>query len=156
MQSRIFFDMDGVLADFSRAANELAPGAPHPEENPDLFAKMQPVDGAIAAVNELKNYYDLYILSAVPWRNPAGASQKIAWIKRYFGDGLDNPFFKKIILTHNKDLVGDAGDWLIDDRPTHNGADRFRGQLIAFGSAEFPDWPAVTRYLVSLAKSRAD
>jgi hypothetical protein len=39
-----------------------------------------------------------------------------------------------------------TGDYLIDDR-TKNGADRFGGELILFGSERFPDWPTVTSYL---------
>jgi len=39
-----------------------------------------------------------------------------------------------------------AGDYLIDDR-TKRGADKFQGELILFGSDEFPDWKAVLEYL---------
>jgi 5'(3')-deoxyribonucleotidase len=52
--------------------------------------------------------------------------------------------YKRLILTHHKNL--NHGDFLVDDR-TKNGADRFRGEHIIFGSREFPDWPAVVAYL---------
>jgi len=38
------------------------------------------------------------------------------------------------------------GDYLIDDR-LKNGADKFQGELIYFGSDQFPDWKAVVVYL---------
>ena len=81
------------------------------------------------------------ILSTSPWSNPSALPGKLAWIKRHFGDGPDNPFYKKVVFSHRKDLA--VGDYLVDDRPTMRGADRFRGELIHFGGAEFPDWGAV-------------
>lgn len=39
------------------------------------------------------------------------------------------------------------GDFLIDDR-TKNGADRFTGEHIHFGTSKFPDWDTVVRYLM--------
>jgi len=38
-------------------------------------------------------------------------------------------------------------DYLIDDRPA-NGADKFTGKWIHFGQDLFPDWKAVTDYLI--------
>ncbi len=39
------------------------------------------------------------------------------------------------------------GDYLIDDRDRH-GAKKFQGEWIQFGSEQFPDWKAVTEYLL--------
>ena len=61
-------------------------------------------------------------------------------MKTYLGEAAG----KRLIFTHHKHL--NAGDLLIDDRVKH-GVDRFNGEVIAFGSARFPDWPAVTAYL---------
>ena len=60
------------------------------------------------------------------------------------GHEEDSPAYKRLILTHHKDL--NHGDFLVDDRP-NNGADRFEGEWIRFGSPEFPDWQAVLDYL---------
>ena len=54
------------------------------------------------------------------------------------------PAYKRLILSHHKDL--NRGDYLIDDRP-HNGARSFHGELIVFGSPQFPDWDAVLAHL---------
>lgn len=56
----------------------------------------------------------------------------------------DSPGYKRLILTHHKDL--NRGDFLIDDRTRH-GADRFAGEHIHLGSDRFPDWPSVMEYL---------
>ena len=61
---------------------------------------------------------------------------------------MGKPAYKRLILTHHKNL--NLGDYLVDDR-TKNGADRFRGEHILFGSPQFPDWLAVTAYLRSAA-----
>ena len=52
---------------------------------------------------------------------------------------------RKLILTHRKDLI--RGDILIDDRP-NNGADKFQGEWIRFGSEKFPNWNEILKYLL--------
>jgi hypothetical protein len=61
------------------------------------------------------------------------------WLAEQFGDKIN----RRLILTHRKDLV--KGDILIDDRP-NNGAKDFEGELIKFGSDEYPNWAAVIDY----------
>ncbi|SLB96115.1 Uncharacterised protein [Mycobacteroides abscessus subsp. abscessus] len=56
--------------------------------------------------------------------------------------------YKRLILSHHKHL--NRGDYLVDDRGA-NGADRFEGEWIKFGSTEFPDWKTVTAHLSKLA-----
>jgi len=48
------------------------------------------------------------------------------------------------MLSHHKNLH--LGDYLVDDR-TKNGADKFPGEHIHFGTARFSDWSAVVSYL---------
>ena len=38
------------------------------------------------------------------------------------------------------------GDYLIDDR-TKNGAGEFNGELVLFGSENYPNWKSVEEYL---------
>lgn len=115
------------------------------DDHPEIFALMDPIDGAIEALKKLNKKYDLYILSTAPWDNPNAWKQKRDWIGKYFGDKKKDVFYKKVILTHNKNL--NRGDYLIDDRP-HNGAENFEGEWIRFGSKKFPDWKSVTKYLL--------
>lgn len=143
----LYFDMDGVLADFHRAiwekvTPELAiKYGENIDQIPGIFNDLQPVPGAIFAFQELSEKYDCYILSTAPWGNPEAWMEKRLWIEKYLGE-LGH---KRLILSHNKHL--NRGDYLIDDRLA-NGADRFEGEHILFGSSEFPNWAAVLDYLL--------
>ncbi len=141
----LYVDMDNVLVDFTTGIDQLSERVVREyegrlDEVPGIFSKMAPLEGAIAAYEELSVLFDTYVLSTSPWENPSAWSDKLEWIKKYLGVVA----YKRLILTHNKNL--NVGDFLVDDR-TKNGADRFGGEHILFGSAEFPDWDAVLAYL---------
>ena len=138
----LYVDMDNVLVDFQSGIDALAPEDKEAYDNcPHIFSKMVPIKGAIESFKQLSAVYDTYILSTSPWDNPTALNDKLDWIKRYLGDMA----YKRAIFTHHKHL--NKGDYLIDDR-TKNGADRFEGELIQFGSDRFPDWDAVLAYLL--------
>lgn len=111
------------------------------DEIPGLFGQMLPMDGAIEAVHRLNEYYDCYILSTAPWKNPSAWSDKVLWVTRY----LDDVFHKRVVITHCKNLC--KGDILIDDRGK-NGTSEFEGEWIQFGSDRFPDWKSVLDHLL--------
>jgi len=143
----IYFDMDGVLADFNKAVKErVTPElavqyGENVDQIPGIFNDLEPVPGAIYAFKELSQHYDCYILSTAPWGNPEAWMEKRLWVEKYLGE----EGYKRLILTHNKHL--NRGDYLIDDRYA-NGADRFEGEHILFGSEKFKDWKAVLEYLL--------
>lgn len=147
----IYIDMDGVLVDFESALAKVSPEmleklAGEYDNIPGIFALMDPMPGAIEAVDLLKEKYDLYILSSSPWENPTALGDKLAWIKKYFGgEGRENIFFRKVIFSSVKHL--NRGDILIDNR-TANGAGDFLGRHIHFGSSEFPNWQSVLNSLL--------
>lgn len=149
----IYIDMDGVLADFSKAIKT------HPKsnylkykDNPDnihgIFANLGVVPGAKEAIHKLNqsNKYNLFVLTTAPWDNPTAWMHKRNWIETHFG----NIFHKKLIITHRKDLL--IGDYLIDDRIA-NGAGNFKGTHLHFGwdyinnkFNKYPDWEAILNY----------
>ena len=138
--------MDNVLVDFQTGIDScdeqtLIDFENRLDEVPHIFSKMKPLDGAIESFNLLSQYFDTYILSTAPWENATAWSDKLAWVKMHLGEKAH----KRLILSHNKHL--NKGDFLIDDRLA-NGADRFEGELIRFGSMEFPDWKSVVDYLI--------
>ena len=147
----MYIDMDGVLVDFESALTKVSPEmlekfAGEYDNIPGIFALMDPVPGALEAVDRLKEKYDLYILSSSPWENPTALGDKLAWVKKYFGgEGRENIFFRKVIFSSVKHL--NRGDILIDDR-TANGAGDFLGRHIHFGSSEFPNWQSVLNSLL--------
>lgn len=151
----VYVDMDNVLVDFQsgleRVPEEVkakyaddGTGKPHYDDIPGLFSLMDPMPGAIEAMQELNKFFDLYILTTAPWLNPSAWSDKLGWVQRHFGKGEKSIFYKRLIISHHKNL--NRGDFLIDDREK-NGAKEFKGELIRFGSPKFPDWPSVVSYL---------
>ena len=146
----LYFDMDNVLVDFHSGISFLSEETRQAyegrlDEVPGIFSLMKPLDGAVDAVKLLSHYFNVYILSTAPWKNISAWSDKAAWVQRYFGGDKDSPFYKRLIITHHKNL--NKGDFLIDDR-TKNGAGEFEGELIMFGSEKFPSWKSVTDYLI--------
>lgn len=137
--------MDGVLVDLDNEIDKFSKDFPEvwestykerPDTIPYLFKNPKPIKGSIEAITKLydSGKYDLFIATASPRNNPTSATEKIIWIKKYFGDIFD----KKIFITHRKDLL--IGDYLIDDT-MGNGAAEFKGVLIDFGwSYEIEDW----------------
>ena len=150
----LYVDMDNTLVDFKARLAGVEPKLQkryqgREDELPGLFALMPPMPGALKAFKKLSHLFDTYILSTAPWGNPSAWQHKVEWVQVHFGIEKGTPAYKRLILTHHKHL--NVGDFLVDDRPLHNGADRFRGEVVPFGSSEFPDWPAVTAYLKARA-----
>lgn len=154
----IYLDMDGCICDFEKAINELNPaidfhdGTPYEVNsvkvyavclaNPFIFHHLEPIEGAIEAVNKLfedpRN--EIYFLSTPMWEVAESYSGKRLWLERHFGDKAKD----RLILSRRKDL--NLGDYLIDDT-TRNGAGEFTGEHIHFGQGVFPTWNEVVNYL---------
>lgn len=141
----LYVDMDNVLVDFPSAFPFLSEQQKEEyverlDDVPGIFSKMVPMPGAVQAFKELCGLFDTYLLSTAPWDNPSAWTDKLLWVKEHLGEHA----YKRLILSHHKHL--NAGDFLVDDR-LKNGADRFTGEHIHFGTAKFPDWPSVVAYL---------
>jgi 5'-nucleotidase len=150
MKKILYVDMDNVLVDFKSGIDRLAPDIISMyegklDEVPGIFSLMDPMNDAIESYRILSENFETYILSTSPWENSSAASDKFAWVKLHLGEVA----YKRLILSHHKHL--NHGDFLIDDRP-NNGADKFRGELILFGSDKFPNWTVVTSYLLTKTK----
>lgn len=151
----VFFDMDGVCCDLGKAINKLRPDLDpkifHADidelfkENPYIFHDLEPIEGAVGAIIDLSNDYDIYFLSTPAWCSPDSYSGKRIWLEKHFMQHGE----RRLILTHRKDLI--VGDYLVDDSILH-GASRFKGEHIHFGTEKFPDWKTTHSYLKSKVK----
>src|SRR5688572_4714172 len=130
----LYVDMDNVLVDFPYGIECLSKEDKikykgNYDECPNIFSLMRPMPDAIESYRTLAQHFDTYILSTSPWRNASAWIHKLEWVQRFLGDKPEDPAYKRLILTHHKNL--NKGDYLIDDRP-NNGACDFEGRLILF------------------------
>jgi 5'(3')-deoxyribonucleotidase len=140
----VLIDMDGVLCDFDKRAQELSlKGVKGPAlfKHSETYKDLEPIPGAIKAWEILQNDYETYIVSTPPWSNPDAWAEKRRWVENYLGKTAS----KKLILCHNKGLI--KGHYLIDDRIANGVAD-FEGEHIHFGSTKFSSWDDVIDYLM--------
>ena len=157
----IYIDMDNVIVDFKSGLDKISDnvkaqyaddgnGKPHYDDIPSIFSLMEPMEGAVDAINAIAatNYYELVILSTAPWDNPSAWCDKLQWVKHYFdSDKEDGLFYKRLILSHHKELCIQKDSWLIDDRP-NNGTKNFGERHIHFGTEKFPDWESIKRFFI--------
>jgi 5'(3')-deoxyribonucleotidase len=98
---------------------------------------MEPMPGAIEAVRCLIDMgFDVWAATKPPTGIAPAYSDKAAWIFKYLPE-----LTPRVIITHDKGLLGDNGDFLIDDRPHKANCDRFPGTLIVF--REGNRWPEI-------------
>ncbi|HWL02439.1 MAG TPA: hypothetical protein VNQ52_08725 [Microbacteriaceae bacterium] len=146
----LYIDLDNTLADFDGRLAELSPEVRasyegHYDHIPGVYSLLKPMPGAVEAFRELSELFDVYILSTAPWANPTAWTDKLQWVQLVFGVEEESPAYKRLIITHHKDL--NVGDFLVDDQPAH-GASEFGGEWLHFGEGRpFPDWPTVVAYL---------
>jgi len=146
MKKIIYIDMDHVLCDYNKAFLQYRadnPSQPFPQSQVGFFQNLEFIDGAFEAFKLLNKYFDVWILSRPSVMNPLSYMEKALWVKNNFGLEIQ----KKLILCCNKSLV--KGHYLIDDS-IDDGQQEFKGQLIRFGTVDFPNWKTVIRYIFNI------
>jgi len=127
---RIFIDMDGVIVDFDGYAKSLGLSVDEVKKRPNAYLEMAPIPGAIDAVRSLIGMgYEVWAATKPPTGIALAYADKAAWIFQHLPELKRN-----LIITHDKGLLGDALDYLIDDRPHRANCEGFRGTLIKFGA----------------------
>ncbi len=133
MVEKIYFDMDGVLADFDRGVEEICRVKSNKQEseNPEadrlmwesisktdhFYDRLEPMPGAIELFCFLFEKYGdrCQILSAVPkpHRNiPTAREDKINWVKRLLPEGV---IINLVYRAEKQDFAKNRNCILIDD-----------------------------------------
>ena len=95
---KIYFDMDGVLADFGKEKN----GVERFATEKGFFKNLKPIKKNVKLIKKLvKNGFDVNIISASP--NENADLDKILWLKKY----IPSLKLNKVILCRNHDNKAD-------------------------------------------------
>lgn len=114
--NRLFLDMDGVIV----------------EEREGPYTQRPAVGGAFDAIAELKTIgLDLWIATKPIDASLDSVAMKQLWVSLHLPDMRN-----RIIVTPDKSLLGDEGDYLVDNRPEKCNCEKFLGALIKFESWE--------------------
>lgn len=145
--NRVFIDMDGVLVDFQKRMTELGKTGDELKREPGAYLSMPAFPAGMAAVKSLIGAgYEVWIATKPPTGIWWAYADKAEWVIQHLPE-----LKRRIIITHDKGLLGDEGDFLIDDRPHKANCEKFRGILLRFvgeGTNE-EMWAQALDYLLS-------
>lgn len=134
----IFFDLDGVLADYNALASQYGylPNQGAGRVIPGFYRELDLYPGAKEFVLWVEDQWpgSVRFCTACSLRRPEGWGEKAAWIVAKFPELQD-----RLIVTRDKSACGTEWDILIDDNPQWAGAKEFPGKLIPFDSQNI-DW----------------
>lgn len=147
--NRVFVDMDGVIVDFDAYRRSLGLTGDEVKRRPRAYLEMPPIPGAIQAVRSVIGMgYEVWIATKPPTGVPYAYSDKAAWVFNNLPE-----LKRRIIITHDKGLLGGPGDYLLDDRPHKANCRQFTGTLLAF--VDGFHWPEALAYLRTKRPTRA-
>lgn len=123
------------MADFDKALKASGAPADKFKHFPGVYLWLDVTAGARNAIDDLKRWDDLglirvYIATKTPSNSPYAYTEKVLWYRKEF------PWLEdRVILTHDKSVLGGEQDFLIDDRPHKGNASKFKGTFIEFDVA---------------------
>lgn len=135
--------MDGVIVDFDAYKAAMRMTSDEVKKYPGAYLEMPPIDGALDAVRSIIELgFEVWIATKPPTGIPSAYADKAAWIFKHLPE-----LSRRLIITHDKGLLGEEGDFLCDDRPHKANCQNFCGTLIAF--VDGYHWPQALDYLRS-------
>lgn len=125
---RVFIDMDGVIVDFDGYCRQYDLSPSVVKHQKGAYRAMSPIPGALEAVRELISLgYEVWIATKPPKGGSHAYTEKAEWVAEHLPE-LAN----RVIVTHDKGLLGSRDDFLCDDRPHKANCERFAGTLLRF------------------------
>lgn len=146
MKPRVFIDMDGVVVDFDafKTAHNLT--GDQVKKMRGAYLSMPAIPGALDAVRSLIGMgYEVWLATKPPTGVPHAYSDKVAWVLEYLPE-----LKRRIIITHDKGLLGGPDDFLCDDRPHKANCEAFTGTLLRF--VDGYHWPEALAHFRALNK----
>lgn len=128
----VFLDSDGVVAWFDHDLEKSGLPVEVFKHLPGIYLWLPITPGAKTAIAALKELDDsdlirVWILTKTPSGAPYAYTEKVLWYRRNF------PWLEdRVILSHDKHLLGTEHDHLLDDRPHKANAKHFRGTFHLF------------------------
>lgn len=134
---RIFIDMDGVIVDFDAYKAKTRLTGDEVKSFPGAYLVMEPIPGALEAVrNLIGKGYEVWIATKPPTGVAFAYADKAAWVFKHLPE-----LKRRLVITHDKGMLGCKEDFLIDDRPHKANCEHFSGTLIAFKVGN--QWPEI-------------
>lgn len=145
----IFFDLDGVLADYEGAARKLGlvdGELWRAQTIPKFYRNLPPLGPGIQIVKLIEDLYpgSARFLTAGPDEAPDALGDKVAWLYDQFPEKLVH---RRYIITGDKGACGIDRDMLIDDHTDWARCNMFPGKVIQFDGPH--QWDSI---LVEIAR----
>lgn len=148
LMNRVFVDMDGVIVDFDAYKTAQGLSGDEVKCQPGAYLAMPAIHGALEAVRSVIGMgFEVWIATKPPTGVTNAYSDKAAWVIQYLPE-----LRRRIIVTHDKGLLGDSGDYLCDDRPHKANCERFSGTLLRFMDGYH--WPQALEFFRSVRSTR--
>jgi 5'(3')-deoxyribonucleotidase len=146
--NRVFVDMDGVVVDFEKYMRDHGLTDHATKHTLGAYRDMEPLEGALEAVKMVISMgFDVWIATKPPTGVPSAYSDKVSWVMEHLPE-----LTSKIIITHDKGLLGDEHDFLCDDRPERANCRAFKGTLLSFTDGYH--WNEALIHLSQIAESK--
>jgi hypothetical protein len=148
--SRFYFDMDGVVADFEEGARLQGLDPKDFKHLPGAYKNLPWMPHAETRfLRWLDAGLNIWMATKIPTHNPLAATEKLEWLQHRRPELL-----RETIITPDKGTLGHARDVLIDDRYHKAHCDAFQGTFVHFGSESMPNWIMLDHWLEHVTGTR--
>jgi 5'(3')-deoxyribonucleotidase len=145
----VYVDMDDTAVNYQKQLSihkARYPKYQYPQSVVGFFSSMEPMPGFLEAWEKLSEHYDMRFLTRPSIYNLSSYTEKAIWVRDNMG-GIDA--LEVLNLCPDKSIVGEPGDYLVDDWDIH-GQTEFRGEFLHFGhNGKYKSWSEVVEYLMS-------